>query len=195
VPAFLLEVVARFTRHVRDSPAVDARSGVSARFGIAAAETAAASALRRSALTGETPAVARICDLTPTIESLLGKVEFEVDEEGRESEVLAHLLRRAVVEAFRHHLGASDLRALIEKFDEGLVVESGDLVPGQRLLEQVGPLPGLAHLMDLLGVDEGAETPALAASALEFALEGLFLNRRISKDISDDGALTVYGAA
>jgi magnesium chelatase subunit I len=195
VPAFLLEVVARFTRHVRDSPAVDARSGVSARFGIAAAETAAASALRRSALTGETPAVARICDLTPTIESLLGKVEFEVDEEGRESEVLAHLLRRAVVEAFRHHLGASDLRALIEKFDEGLVVESGDLVPGQRLLEQVGPLPGLAHLMDLLGIDEGAETPALAASALEFALEGLFLNRRISKDISDDGALTVYGAA
>ena len=142
VPDFLLEVVARFTRNVRESPAVDARSGVSARFGIAAAETAAASALRRSALTGEQPAVARVCDLPAAVPSLLGKVEFEVDEEGREIEVLAHLLRRATVETFRQHLGASDLKALIERFDEGLVVESGDLVPGRRLLEQVGTVPG-----------------------------------------------------
>ena len=129
VPDFLLEVVARFTRNVRESPAVDPRSGVSARFGVAATETAAASALRRSALTGEEPAVARICDLPAVVPSLLGKVEFEVEEEGREIEVLAHLLRKATVETFRHRLGASDLKALLERFDEGLVVESGDLVP------------------------------------------------------------------
>ncbi len=194
VPDFLLEVVARFARHVRESSSVDQRSGVSARFGIAAAETAAASALRRAALTGEDPAVARVCDLPATVATLRGKVEFEVDEEGREMEVLAHLLRRATVETFRHHLGASDLRPLIERFDEGLLVESGDLVPGRRLLEQVGPLPGLAHVMDLLGVDEGAETPELAASALEFALEGLFLNRRISKDDGIDGGVR-YGSS
>jgi magnesium chelatase subunit I len=191
VPGFLLEVVARFARHVRESSSVDQRSGVSARFGIAAAETVAASALRRAAITGEHPPVARSCDLPSTVATLRGKVEFEVDEEGRELEVLAHLLRRATVDTFRHHLGASDLRPLIERFDEGLVVESGDLVPGRRLLEQVGPLPGLAHVMDLLGVEDGAETPELAASALEFALEGLFLNRRISKDDSDLGF--VYG--
>src|SRR6266446_3567931 len=65
VPDHLVEVIARFTRGMRDSPAVDARSGVSARFAIAAAESAAASAVRRSALVGpqaETP-VARVCDL------------------------------------------------------------------------------------------------------------------------------------
>jgi magnesium chelatase subunit I len=189
VPDFLLEVAARFARNVRESSSVDQRSGVSARFGIAAAETVAASALRRSALTGEQPAVARVCDLPATVATLRGKVEFEVDEEGRELEVLAHLLRRSTVETFRSHLGASDLRPLIEKFDEGLVVDSGDLVPGRRLLEQVGPLPGLAHVLELLGVDEGAETPELAASGLEFALEGLFLNRRISKDDSLDGGI------
>src|ERR1700756_5096692 len=50
LPDHLVEVIARFTRGVRDSPAVDARSGVSARFAIAAAESAAASAVRRSAL-------------------------------------------------------------------------------------------------------------------------------------------------
>ena len=52
LPDHLVEVIARFTRGVRDSPAVDARSGVSARFAIAAAESAAASAVRRSALAG-----------------------------------------------------------------------------------------------------------------------------------------------
>ncbi|MFD0886647.1 sigma 54-interacting transcriptional regulator, partial [Streptosporangium algeriense] len=47
LPDHLVEVIARFTRLVRESTAVDARSGVSARFSIAAAETAAASAVRR----------------------------------------------------------------------------------------------------------------------------------------------------
>jgi magnesium chelatase subunit I len=197
VPLHLLEVVARYTRHVRESPAVDARSGVSARFGVAAAETVAAAALRRAALAGEDPAVARVCDLAAIVDTLAGKVEFEVGEEGREREVLAHLLRRATVETFRHHLGASDLTALIERFDEGATVESGDLVPAARLLEQVGPLPGLAHLMQRLGIED-AETPGLAAAAVEFAMEGLYLNRRIAKDEvpvsgGDGGRRTVYG--
>src|SRR5499433_588880 len=84
LPAHLVEVIARFTRLVRASPAVDSRSGVSARFAIAAAESAAAGAVRRGALTGEAPPVARICDLPPVVTSLRGKVEFEVSEEGRE---------------------------------------------------------------------------------------------------------------
>ena len=194
VPEHLLEVVARFTRAVRESSAVDQRSGVSARFAISAVETAAASALRRSALTGETPPVTRICDLPGVVPTLTGKVEFEVDEEGRELEVLEHLLRRATVETFRHRLGASDLRALIDRFDEGLVVRSGDLVPARELLDQVGPLAGLAQVMELLGIEEGAETPGLAAAALEFAMEGLYLNRRISKDAGEPGGPIRYAA-
>jgi magnesium chelatase subunit I len=200
VPDHLLEVLARFTRLVRDSPSVDARSGVSARFAIAGAETVAASALRRAAITGEDPAVARVCDLPAIVDSLQAKVEFEVNEEGNERDVLAHLLRRATVETFRGCLAASELAALIEKFDQGLIVQSGDLVTAAALLEQVGPLPGLAHVMALLGMDdglhEGAQAPGLAASAVEFALEGLFLNRRIAKDemIVNGGNTTVYGA-
>ncbi|MDP9428043.1 MAG: sigma 54-interacting transcriptional regulator, partial [Actinomycetota bacterium] len=95
VPDHLLEVVARFTRLVRDSPQVDQRSGVSARFAVAAAETVAASAVRRAAVTGEQSAVARVCDLPSVVPASRGKVEFEAAEEGRELEVLAHLLRRA----------------------------------------------------------------------------------------------------
>ncbi|WP_304049356.1 sigma 54-interacting transcriptional regulator, partial [Jatrophihabitans endophyticus] len=63
VPQHLLEVVGRFARNVRDAPQVDQRSGVSARFAIAALETVAAAAVRRAAIVGEGAAVARVCDL------------------------------------------------------------------------------------------------------------------------------------
>ena len=107
VPTFLLEVLARFTRAVRDSPSVDERSGVSARFGIAAAESVAAAAARRAAIVDESPAVARICDLAGVVPTLRGKVEFDVSEEGRELDVLHHLLRRATAESFRARLSRS----------------------------------------------------------------------------------------
>ncbi|GAB3207590.1 magnesium chelatase subunit I [Marinactinospora thermotolerans DSM 45154] len=184
VPRHLVEIVARFTRLVRASSAVDARSGVSARFAIAAVETVAASAARRAALWGEEPAMARVCDLAPVVETLRGKVEFEVGEEGRESEVLTHLLRRATAETFRHVLGGVDLGPLLERFAEGGTVESGESVTAAELLRRVGPLPGLAELVARVAPeDEGpGETPGYAAAALEFALEGLYLNRRLSKD-------------
>ncbi len=83
------------------------RSGVSARFAIAAAETVAASALRRGGLLGEAPAhtVARIGDTVSVTSTLRGKVEFEGGEEGREVEILAHLLRTATAETFRRPAG------------------------------------------------------------------------------------------
>ncbi|MEV7007096.1 sigma 54-interacting transcriptional regulator [Streptosporangium sp. NPDC051022] len=188
LPDHLVEVIARFTRLVRESTAVDARSGVSARFSIAAAETAAASAIRRAALTGEEHPVTRVADLPDIVHTLRGKVEFEVSEEGRETEVLAHLLRRAVADTFRGTLGGLDLNPLLEKFSEGVQVESGTLVPAAELLHRIGPVPGLAKIMSKLGI--GDESPGHAAAALEFALEGLYLLRRLSKD--EVGGTTIY---
>jgi magnesium chelatase subunit I len=49
VPEPVLDVIAAFARAVRTSPAVDQRSGVSARFAVACAEGVAAAALRRGA--------------------------------------------------------------------------------------------------------------------------------------------------
>ena len=186
LPDHLIEVIARFTRGMRDSPAVDARSGVSARFAIAAAESAAASAIRRSALAGAgpEPPVARICDLPAIVSTLRGKVEFEVSEEGREEEVLAATLRRAIADTFRSRLGSVDLSGLLAKFDEGGTVESGELVPAADLLGRIGDVPGLAKIMSRLGMD-GGESFGQAAAALEFALEGLYLMRRLSKDSAD----------
>jgi magnesium chelatase subunit I len=186
LPDHLVEVIARFTRAVRDSPAVDARSGVSARFAIAAAESAAASAVRRSALapSAPEPPVARVCDLPAVVSTLRGKVEFEVSEEGREDEVLGAMLRRAIADTFRSRLGSVDLSGLLARFDEGGTVESGELVPAADLLQRIGDVPGLAKIMSRLGMD-GGESFGQAAAALEFTLEGLYLMRRLSKDSTD----------
>ena len=194
LPEHLIEVIARFTRGVRESPAVDARSGVSARFAIAAAESAAASAVRRSALAGASdgaaggtagePPVARICDLPIIVSTLRGKVEFEVSEEGREEEILIAMLRRATADTFRSRLGGVDLSGLLAKFEEGGTVESGELVPATDLLQRIGDVPGLARIMARLGMD-GGESFGQAAAAVEFALEGLYLMRRLSKDSAE----------
>jgi magnesium chelatase subunit I len=188
LPRHLTEVIARFTRLVRSSPAVDARSGVSARFAIAAAEAVVAAAVRRAAITGEEQAVARICDLPAIASTLRGKVEFEVSEEGREAEVLEHLMRRATADTFRAHLGSTDLTALVTIFAEGGSVESSDLISAQELLRRIGEVPGLAKIMERLDGD-GGESFGQAAAALEFALEGLYLMRRLSKDVVDGAAV------
>ena len=85
--------------------------------------------------------------------------------------------------------------ALQERFDGGLTVTTGDAVGAQDLLTQLGPVPVLSGLLDRLepdGVGEGPTAVGVAASVLEFALEGLYLNRRLAKD--SDGARTIYGA-
>jgi len=196
VPVHLLEIVARFTRLVRESPAVDARSGVSARFAVAAAESLSASALRRAAITGESAAVARVGDLPAVLPTLRGKIEFEVSEEGREDDVLQHLLKRAVAEAFRAHLGALDLSALIARVDEGGTIEVGDLVTSEEVLRRVGALDGLGRIVAALEGDEGSvESPGVVAACIETALEGLYLTRRIAKDEVPGGSRSVYGGA
>ncbi len=191
VPGHLIELLARWTRAVRESPAVDARSGVSARFAIAAAETVAASALRRSGLRGE-PAVARVCDTVSVTSTLRGKVEFDAGEEGREVEILAHLLRTATAETFRSRLGGVDLSAFTDLVAEGALIETGDLTPAAELLTQVGPVPGLAKVLDRLGLGD-APSSGQAAAGIEFVLEGLHLNRRLAKELTDDGR-TIYGS-
>ncbi|HEY8340896.1 MAG TPA: AAA family ATPase [Egibacteraceae bacterium] len=179
VPTFLAEVLAAFTRALRHAPEVNQRSGVSVRFSTGSYETLAASALRRAVVRGEDLAVARPVDLAQVLAAGMGKIEFETFEEGREAEILERLLRRALLEVFRRRLAGVDLSGLLGRFADGLVVESGDLVTGEELLDQLGQAPGLARLMAALEVEQ--ESPALAAAAVEFALEGLHLSRRLDR--------------
>jgi len=191
VPEHLVEVVARLTRGLRSSSSVDQRSGVSARFSIAATEGISASALRRSARAADPEAVARTCDVPGVVPTLLGKLEFEMGEEGRERDVLDHLLKVALAETFRARLSGLDLSGFTDLFAEGAIVETGELVPAADLLGQLGTVPGLSKVLDRLGHRDDA-SPGQTAAAVEFVLEGLHLTRRIDKDTV--GGRTVYGA-
>jgi len=190
VPPFIAEVIAEFTHHLRRSPHVNQRSGVSVRFSIGGLESITASAVRRAVRTGEVEAVPRVSDLPGVIRSSMGRVEFESFEEGREAEILEQLARKAILDVFRRRLSGFDFTGLLGRFEEGMAVDTGDLVPAADVLKQLGDVRGASGLLKRLGVKE--ESPALAASALEFALEGLHLSRRLNKEQTATGVR--YGA-
>ena len=188
LPEPLLEILARFTRQLRESPAVNQRSGVSARFAIAGAETIAAAARHRATVRGEDEAVARVVDLESAIDVLGGKIEFESGEEGREREILDHLLRMATAETVRELYRGIDLGPLVEALDGSVTVTTGEQITAAEFFDS---LPRLNGTYDTLAERFGATTTGQRASAVELALEGLYLARRISKD-SGDGE-TIYG--
>ena len=127
----------------------------------------------------------RVCDLPAVVDSSLGRVEFDTIEEGREQDILTRAVRTAELEVFRRRLAGFDFQPVLGRFSEGFVAESYDLMSAGEFLSQFGDLPGLAKLLDRLGVEE--ESPGVAASALEFALEGLHLSRRLNKDSDGRG--------
>ncbi|MCS5498153.1 ATP-binding protein [Cnuibacter physcomitrellae] len=190
VPDALIEILARFTRNLRESSSVDQRSGVSARFAIAGAETIAASALHRAAVQGESDAVARVVDLETAVEVLRGKIEFEAGEEGRETEVLTHLLRTATAETVRHHFRGLDFGPLVDAIEAGAMITTGERVAARDVLSGLPPL-GESDLYDRICERLSATSDGERACAVELALEGLYLARRVGKDT--DGIETVYG--
>jgi magnesium chelatase subunit I len=190
VPDHLVEILARFTRHLRESTSVDQRSGVSARFAIAGAETVAASALHRATRQGEDQAVARVVDLETAVDVLGGKIEFETGEEGRELEILTHLLRTATAEAVRGHFRGIDFALLVDRIEAGQMVATGEQVAARDFLMGL-PVLGESDLYDQVCDRLDARNDGERAGAIELALEGLYLARKISKE--SGGGETVYG--
>jgi magnesium chelatase subunit I len=190
VPDHLVEILARFTRALRGSSAVDQRSGVSARFAIAGAETIAAAALHRATVQGEAEPVARVVDLETAVEVLGGKIEFESGEEGREREVLTHLLRTATAETVRQHFRGLDFAVLVDALDSGIMITTGEQVSARDFLTGL-PVLGESELYDDVCDRLGAGNDGQRAGAIELALEGLYLARKVSKE--SGGGETVYG--
>ena len=190
VPDALIEILARFTRALRQSSAVDQRSGVSARFAIAGAETISAAAVHRAARQGEEHPVARPIDLETAVDVLGGKIEFENGEEDRADEVLEHLLRTATAETVRSRFRGIDFGVLVEALDGGTMVTTGEQVSARAFLEGL-PSIGESDVYDQVCERLGATDDGERAGAIELALEGLFLARRISKE--SGGGEAVYG--
>ena len=194
MPPFMEELVAELTHLARRSADISQRSGVSVRVSVANAEVLEAAALKRAVRLGEPLAAPRISDLGAVIASTVGKVELEsVGDEAPEERIVERLITKAIFATFTRRASLDDLDPVIDAFEDGFTVETGDLTPSREYVAWMREVPGLAESVRRLGafdVTDGAEEPAVVASAVEFLLEGLHLARRLNKDRVPGG--TVY---
>ena len=179
VPMYMKEIVAEITRLARRSPDVNQRSGVSVRASIADYESLLANALRRAIRIGEKDVVPRISDLPYVLPTLSGKVEFETVEDGKEEQIIEKLIQGALVAVFNRNLNVVDLEDIVTQFKAGLSVEVSDLLPSKEYVKMVKKIDGLDRAVAKL---KPGENLAVIASAVEFVLEGLHLNKRLNKD-------------
>jgi len=179
VPDFMAEIVATVSHEARRSPHVNQRSGVSVRLTIANYETLVANATRRALRAGETVVVPRVSDLDALPASTAGKVEVETLDEGDDGAVLDRLVKSSVLAVFRRRCPIERLRGVLDEFDGGTVVHTGDDVASADYLGPLAQLPALRAAVVGLA---GSESPAALASGVELVLEGLHLSRRLNKD-------------
>ena len=191
VPGFMEELVAELTHLARRSPEISQRSGVSVRVSVANMEVLEAAAVKRAVRLGEPVAAPRISDLGAVLASTTGKVEVEtVGEDTPEERIVERLVTKAVFATFNRHASVDRLGPVLEAFDAGLVIATGERVPSRDYVRAMDEVPGLRESVVRMGTFDaanGAEEPALVASAVELLLEGLHLGRRLNKDRGPSG--------
>ncbi len=186
MPTFMEEVVAELTHLARRSPEISQRSGVSVRVSVANTEVLEAAALKRAVRLGESLGAPRVSDLGAVVASTVGKVELEsVGDDAPEERIVERLITKALYATFTRRVDLDDLEPIVEAFEDGFIVETGERTPSREYVAWAREVPGLSAAVDRLGaydVTDGAEEPAVIASAVEFLLEGLHLARRLNKD-------------
>ena len=183
-PEYMREIIAEITFLARRSPEINQRSGVSVRVSIANYETIISNAFRRSIMCGEKKISARISDLPYIVASFTGKVELETFEEGREAKIMEDLSKKAVLNIFGRYFNVADLEPVSQQFDDGLKVETGSEKPSKEYLPLLDQVQGLAEAAKSIG---NPQSPESLASAVEFVLEGLHLNRKLNRDQVEKG--------
>lgn len=141
-------------------------------------ETIVANAVRRAVTLGEKLAVPRISDLPFIYSSMGSKIELEGFEEAKEGKIIDDLSRKAVFNVFNRRFQVLNLEPLIAQFTEGFSVEAGDMVPSKNYMRIAKEINGL---LDAVKKVADTERPEVVASAAEFILEGLHVNKRLNK--------------
>jgi magnesium chelatase subunit I len=177
-PPYMKEIVAEITHLGRKSPDINQRSGVSVRISIMNFETIVSNAVRRAVTLGEKMAVPRISDLPFIYSSMGSKIVLEGFEEAKEGKIIDDLSRKAVFNVFNRRLQVLNLEPIIAQFTEGISVEAGDMMPSKNYMRITKEINGL---LDVVKKIADTERPEVVASATEFILEGLHVNKRLNK--------------
>jgi magnesium chelatase subunit I len=204
VPRFMEEVIEEISRLARTSGHVNQASGVSVRMSIANYENMLSSAERRGIRTGAKQTVPRISDLAHLAASSRGKLELNMTEEsGQEDKLITRIVEEAIKNIFDLRFKTSAFKNVVEYFESGNVVETGDSLSGGEFLERLAGIRDFSkqvaakarELEPRLTAGPFANGPVaaeLTASLAEFILEGLHCHNRLNKR-SKSGAAT-YGA-
>ena len=142
--------------------------------------------MHRAVRLKERQAVPRISDLTAVVASTAGKIELDTIGEAREDKVIEKLLRQSISKVFRDYFDPEEFRQLVAGFEKGLAVNVSDVQPAMEYVNQLARVGGLKQAVAKL---EGHGSPATVASAVEFILEGLHLNKRLNKEEADGKTL------
>ena len=179
VPFYMKEIIAEITSLARRSPDINQRSGVSVRVSICNFENMVSNAVRRSIRNKETSAVPRVTDLQFLLASTAGKIEMESVEEGREGRVLEELVKKACLNTFGRYFNGQELEELITRFDQGLSIDVSEGTSAKKYIKYLTGVPEFKSAIAKLKTPE--DGPSIA-SAMEFVMEGLHLNRRLNRD-------------
>jgi magnesium chelatase subunit I len=183
VPGFMKEIVAEITHLARRSSDISQRSGVSVRVSIANYENVVSNALKRALRLHERQVVPRIIDLPAVHASTAGKIELETLGDVGEDRIIDKLISNAVLNVFNRYFLVQEFSDLLRAFEGGLTLEVSDTMPSLEYAQQAFRIEGLKNAASKLGVQGN---PAAIASATEFVLEGLHLNRKLNKDRTGD---------
>jgi magnesium chelatase subunit I len=181
IPAYVREVVEEVAFQARADRKIDKRSGVSQRLPITTLELVTSNAERRALTHGEKVVVPRVSDLYAALPSITGKFELEYEGELRGAEQVARdLIRSAVGSVFTASFDGIDTRKVVEWFDLGGTLPLSDTSSADEVIGQARTVQGLRELAEHVGVNPGA-TATSVASAIDFVLEGLCAQKKISR--------------
>jgi magnesium chelatase subunit I len=193
IPDFVREVVEEVAFQARADRKIDKRSGVSQRLPITTLELVVSNAERRALTNKEPVVVPRVTDLYAALPSITGKFELEYEGELRGAEQVARdLIRSAVGNVFTGMFDGQDSRTVVEWFDLGGSLPLSDTSSADDVVSQSRGVQGLRELANHAGLRSNAPAP-LVASAIDFVLEGLCAQKKISRN--DDRGYSAAEAA
>jgi magnesium chelatase subunit I len=180
IPDFVRETVEEVAFQARADQKIDRRSGVSQRLPISLLENVVSNAERRALLAREAVAVPRITDIYAALPAITGKFELEYEGELRGADNVARdIIRSAVGTVFSGCYANADLRQVTEWFDLGGSLQVDDALPADELLARTSEVQGLQELAMLVAPKKAS--PPVLASAVDFVLEGLYAQKKISR--------------